>query len=119
MLSPAAGWLDSKMTRARSTSPATLVVQPRVSPRLRARRLACTRIGLDRSARRRSKLLTQCRAERIETPAAGRIDRIVRSALHQAEQTLTARIVATLPVNVAGRVHSLVAVEVPDDDTGV
>lgn len=36
--------------------------------------------------------------------------RIVRSALHQAEQALTAR--------VAGRLRALVAVDVPDDDTG-
>ncbi len=38
--------------------------------------------------------------------------------LHQAEQTLTARIVARLPVDVAGRLRALVAPEVPDDDTG-
>ncbi|TDC43019.1 DUF4158 domain-containing protein [Micromonospora sp. KC213] len=37
----------------------------------------------------RDELLVRCRAERIEPPAAGRIDRIVRSALHQAEQALT------------------------------
>jgi hypothetical protein len=30
----------------------------------------------------RDELLARCRAERIEPPAAGRIDRIVRSALH-------------------------------------
>ena len=66
----------------------------------------------------RDELLVRCRAERIEPPAAGRVDRIVRSALHQAEQALTARIVARLPVDVAGRLRALVAVEVPDDDTG-
>ncbi|MGC9668041.1 hypothetical protein ACNTMW_15980 [Planosporangium sp. 12N6] len=58
------------------------------------------------------------RTERIEPPAAGRIDRIVRSALHQAEQALTARIVDRLPVDVAGRLRALIAVEAPDDDTG-
>ena len=66
----------------------------------------------------RDELLVRCRAERIEPPAAGRVDRIVRSALHQAEQALTARIVARLPVDVAGRLRALIAVEVPDDDTG-
>lgn len=66
----------------------------------------------------RDELLVQCRAARIEPPAAGWIDRIVRSALHQAEQTLTARIVARLPVDITGRLRALVAVDVPDDDTG-
>src|SRR3954469_18946674 len=66
----------------------------------------------------RDELLVRCRAERIEPPAAGGIDRIVRSALHQAEQRLTARIVARLPVDVTGRLRALVAVDVPDDDTG-
>jgi TnpA family transposase len=66
----------------------------------------------------RDELLVRCRAERIEPPAAGRIDRIVRSALHQAEQALTARITARLPVDVAGRLRALVAVDVPDDDAG-
>jgi len=41
----------------------------------------------------------------------------VRSTLHQAEQTLTARIVARLPADVAGRLRGLVAVDAPDDDT--
>lgn len=66
----------------------------------------------------RDELLVRCRAERIEPPAAGRIDRIVRSALHQAELALTARITAKLPVDVAGRLRALVAVEVPDDNAG-
>lgn len=66
----------------------------------------------------RDELLVRCRAERIEPPAPGRVDRIVRSALHQAEQRLTGRIVARLPVDVAGRLHALVAVDVPDEDTG-
>jgi hypothetical protein len=66
----------------------------------------------------RDELLVRCRAEQIEPPAAGRVDRIVRSALHQAEQAKTARIVARLPVDVAGRLRALVAVGVRDDDTG-
>jgi hypothetical protein len=65
----------------------------------------------------RDELLVRCRAERIEPPASGRIDRIVRSALHQAEQMLTDRIVGRLlPVDVAGRLRALVAVDVPDSD---
>nr|WP_242606617.1 Tn3 family transposase [Protofrankia symbiont of Coriaria ruscifolia] len=66
----------------------------------------------------RGELLARCRIERIEPPAAGRIDRIVRSALHQAEQALTARIAGRLPADIAGRLRALVAVDVPDDDTG-
>jgi hypothetical protein len=55
----------------------------------------------------RDELLVRCRAERIEPPTASRIDRIVRSALHQAEQTLTARIVGRLPVDAASRLRRL------------
>jgi hypothetical protein len=66
----------------------------------------------------RDELLVRCRAERIEPPAAGRIDRIVRSALHHAEQALTARIAARLPAGVAGRLRALVEAGVPDDDAG-
>jgi TnpA family transposase len=65
----------------------------------------------------RDELLVRCRAERIEPPAAGRVDRIVRSALHAAEQTLTARIVARLPVDAVGWLRALVSAEVPDDDS--
>ena len=45
-----------------------------------------------RADRVREELLAQCRAEQIEPPSAGRCDRIIRSALHQAEQALTARV---------------------------
>src|SRR5664279_1659326 len=50
----------------------------------------------------REELLMRCRGERIEPPAAKRVDRIVRSALHQAEQTLTRRIVQAIPADVCG-----------------
>lgn len=66
----------------------------------------------------RDELLVRCRAERIEPPTSGRIDRIVRSAAHQAEQTLTARIVSRLPAETTDRLRALIAVDVPDDDTG-
>jgi len=42
----------------------------------------------------------------------------VRSALHQAERTLTARIVGRLLVDAASRLRALIAADVPDDDTG-
>ena len=45
-----------------------------------------------RADRVREELLAQCRAEQIEPPSAGRCDRIIRSALHQAEQALTSRV---------------------------
>jgi hypothetical protein len=47
-----------------------------------------------RADRVREELLARCRAERIEPPSAGRCDRIVRSALHQAKQALTLRVAA-------------------------
>jgi len=49
-----------------------------------------------RADRVRGELLTRCRAERIEPLSAGRCDRIIRSALHQAEQALTLRVTARL-----------------------
>ena len=44
-----------------------------------------------RADRVREELLARCRAEQIEPPSAGRCDRIIRSALHQAEQALARR----------------------------
>lgn len=49
------------------------------------------------------------RAERIEPPTAGRIDRIVRSARRQAEVTLSCRIAARLPASAAARLEALVS----------
>lgn len=62
----------------------------------------------------------RCRTERIGPPVTGRIDRIVRFALHQAEQALTVRIVDRLPVDVDvdSRLQAPVAAEVPGDDAG-
>ncbi len=56
----------------------------------------------------RGELLARCRAEQIEPPAGGRVERIVRSALHQGEQVLTARILDQLPGEVAARLGALV-----------
>jgi len=44
-----------------------------------------------RPDRVREELLDRCRAERVEPPAKGRLDRIVRSALRLGEETLTRR----------------------------
>lgn len=63
----------------------------------------------------REELLARCRSERLEPPAVGRVDRIVRSALHQAEGALTRRVVDRLPVDVVERLEDLVA----HDDAGV
>jgi hypothetical protein len=48
-------------------------------------------------------LLARCRTEQIEPPSAGRCDRIIRSALHQAEQALAARVTERLGPDVTGR----------------
>jgi hypothetical protein len=51
----------------------------------------------------REELLEWCRAEQIEPPSAGRIERIVRSALHSGELALVLRISAQLaPATVQG-----------------
>ncbi|WP_207922501.1 DUF4158 domain-containing protein [Micromonospora sp. KC606] len=55
----------------------------------------------------REELLAQCRRERIEPPADGRVERIVRSALHQAEEALCLRVVSRLPADVVVRVEEL------------
>jgi hypothetical protein len=54
-------------------------------------------------------LLARCRAERIEPPSAGRCDRIIRSALHQAEQALTLRVTARLGPDASARLAELAA----------
>lgn len=61
------------------------------------------------SDRVREELLKQCRQERIEPPSPGRITRIVRSALHNAEQTWFHRIAARLEAETVARVLALVA----------
>jgi hypothetical protein len=69
-----------------------------------------------RADRVREELLARCRAERIEPPSAGRCDRIIRSALHQAEQALTARVTARLGPDASARLAALAAAA--DDDEG-
>jgi hypothetical protein len=50
----------------------------------------------------REELLARCRTKRIESPTAGRGGRIIRSALHQAQQALTLRVSARLASLAAG-----------------
>ena len=62
----------------------------------------------------REELLARCRAERIEPPSAGCCDRIIRSAVHQAEQALARQVTAQLGPDVIGRLAALAAAA--DDD---
>ncbi|RZL79655.1 MAG: DUF4158 domain-containing protein [Rhodococcus sp. (in: high G+C Gram-positive bacteria)] len=65
---------------------------------------------IERSAERvREHVLVRCRAERIEPPTAGRIDRIVRSALHRGEELLFERVTSRLVGTVRDRLLALVA----------
>ena len=72
-----------------------------------------------RHDRVRGELLVRCRTEQSEPPSSGRVDRIVRSALHQAEVTLTCRIAGRLPPSTTAHLESLVAAgdEVDGDDS--
>jgi hypothetical protein len=69
-----------------------------------------------RADRVREELLARCRTERIEPPSAGRCDRIIRSALHQAEQVLTARVTARLGPDASSQLATLAAAAGDDDD---
>lgn len=69
----------------------------------------------------RDRLLAWCRAERIEPPSAGRIERMVRSALSRGEELLVARVASRLDEPVKAKLLALVAETVdgdPDDDDG-
>lgn len=66
--------------------------------------------------RAREQLLAHCRAERIEPPTAGRLDRIIRSGLHQAEVALMYRVAGRLPTATTRRLEALV--DVDQDDAG-
>ncbi|MEV6324323.1 DUF4158 domain-containing protein [Nocardia sp. NPDC051787] len=58
----------------------------------------------------RDHLLARCRVERIEPPTAGRIDRIVRSALSRGEELLCARVASRLSDEVVDRMFALIGV---------
>lgn len=71
-------------------------------------------------AERRPELVAQelaarCRVERLEPPTTGRVERIVASALRQAEEALCSRITSRLPADATARTEALVAV---GDGTG-
>jgi Domain of unknown function (DUF4158) len=55
----------------------------------------------------RDELLGECRRERIEPPADARVQRMVRSALHQAEEALCARVHVRLSADVVARLEEL------------
>jgi TnpA family transposase len=63
----------------------------------------------------RDELLAECRSRSIEPPTPDRVERIVRSGLHQAEKILTARVWARLPAGVRARLLALVS---GDDGVG-
>lgn len=64
----------------------------------------------------RSELLAWFRREQVEPPTSGRIERLVRSALHRGELAVTARVASRLPASVRERLDDLIAV--PDDLAG-
>ncbi|MFI5888796.1 Tn3 family transposase [Actinoplanes sp. NPDC051513] len=66
----------------------------------------------------RLELLAHCHAERIEPPERTRVDRIVASALRQAEEALFARVAGRLGAPVVTRLLDLVAPAASRDSTG-
>ncbi|MEU0503683.1 DUF4158 domain-containing protein [Nocardia sp. NPDC005998] len=58
----------------------------------------------------RARLLAHLRAEWIEPPTGGRIDRVVRSALSRGEELLFERVASRLPDEAAGRMVALIGV---------
>jgi hypothetical protein len=69
-----------------------------------------------RADRVREELLAQCRDGQIEPPSAGRCDRIIRSALHPAEQALTQLVAARLGPDAIARLAALTATAADDAD---
>lgn len=61
----------------------------------------------------RDELLAWFRREGVEPPAAARVERLVRSALHRGELALTSRVASRLPAAVRARLDDLIAH--PDD----
>jgi TnpA family transposase len=59
----------------------------------------------------REELLARCRSERIEPPTTGRVDRIIRSASHTAEQNVTSRIAGRVPTAAVARLRVLVGLD--------
>ena len=63
-----------------------------------------------------SEFLAHCREERVEPPTDGRMERIVKSALHRAEQLLCERVVSRLGADPCERLEALVSVDTPEAD---
>ena len=64
----------------------------------------------------RAELVRRCRAERIEPPAPARMTRIVRSALHSAEETWFSVLAARISPAITARVVALADVGEGDSD---
>jgi len=63
-------------------------------------------------------LLERCLAERIEPPTRGRMDRMVASALHRAEDALFTRVAGRLPAEASARILALIADTNADAEDG-
>ena len=72
-----------------------------------------------RPDRVREELLAEFRRLRIEPPTAGRVLRMVRSALRTAEQNWASRIASRLNTSAAGRLLRVIAVDEDDDHDSV
>ena len=59
----------------------------------------------------REELLSRCRKWRVEPPSEGRVERIVRAAIHGAQTALCERIVARLTEDMIARIERLLAVD--------
>ncbi len=64
----------------------------------------------------RAELLAQFRAEQVEPPTSGRMNRMISSALRTAERSLTARIAGRLPAETVARLRALVLRDVDEAD---
>jgi len=71
-----------------------------------------------RPDRVREELLARCRVERVEPPAEGRVDRIVRSALRLGEETLTRRVSARLNPAATETILALIGPGTPETVDG-
>jgi TnpA family transposase len=65
----------------------------------------------------RDALLAEFRSRSIEPPTPDRVERIVRSGLHQAEKILTGRVAGRLPPEVRARLLALVSADAGEGDS--
>ena len=63
----------------------------------------------------RDELLAHCRRERVEPPAPGRVDRVVRSALRAGEEMLCSRVSTRLGDESRERIAALVGADDAED----